>query len=165
MGWFLSRLFEHRIETWLHNFTLLVKIIDKTTHSVQYFNLNLILVKDTMKTYFCYLIRCRRLELWIGYFIYFKITPVFFQWMFFKEINRLRKEINGLLRNGTSNIYLKVTIETFSKLRFSGCKNLFTRSVFGELHLTQILLNFKTSCCNLKIRGLGAKLCVAFLLF
>ena len=37
-----------------------------------------------------------------------------------------------------SNIYLKVTIETFSKLRFSG-------------------LNFKTSCCNLKIRGVGAK--------
>ena len=26
-------------------------------------------------------------------------------------------------------------------------------------------MNFKTSCCNLKIRGLGAKLCVAFLYF
>ena len=34
-------------------------------------------------------------------------------------------------------------------------------SVFVELQLTQISLNFKTSCCNLKIRGLGAKLCVA----
>ena len=32
------------------------------------------------------------------------------------------------------------------------------------IQLTQILLNFKTSCCNLKIRDLGAKLCVAFLL-
>ena len=33
------------------------------------------------------------------------------------EINRLRKEINRLLSKGMSNIYLKVTIETFSKLR------------------------------------------------
>ena len=34
--------------------------------------------------------------------------------MFFnsiKEINRLRKEINRLLRKGISNIYLKVTTE------------------------------------------------------
>ena len=36
--------------------------------------------------------------------------------------NRLRKEINRLLSKGISNIYLKVTIETFSKLRFSGFK-------------------------------------------
>ena len=27
----------------------------------------------------------------------------------------------------------------------------------------QISLNFQTSCCNLKVRGLGAKLCVAFI--
>ena len=61
----------------------------------------------------------------VGYFIYFKITPVFFQWMFFisiKEINRLRKEINRLLSKGMSNIYLKVTIETFPKLRFYAFK-------------------------------------------
>ena len=41
--------------------------------------------------------------------------------MFFnsiKERNRLRKEINRLLSKGMSNIYLKVAIETFSKLRF-----------------------------------------------
>ena len=44
-----------------------------------------------------------------------------------------------------SNIYLKVTIETFSKLRFSGFRKL------------QISLNFKT-CCNLKIIVLGSKL-------
>ena len=37
-----------------------------------------------------------------------------------KEINMLRKELNRLLSKGMSNIYLKVTIETFSKLRFSG---------------------------------------------
>ena len=36
-----------------------------------------------------------------------------------KEINRLIKEINRLLSKGMSNIYLKVTTETFSKLQFS----------------------------------------------
>ena len=30
-----------------------------------------------------------------------------------KEINRLRKEISRLLSKGMSNIYLKVTIETY----------------------------------------------------
>ena len=65
-----------------------------------------------------------------------------------------------LLSKGIANIYLKVTTETFSKLRFSGFKKFVTRSVFGELQFTKISLNFKTSCCNLKIRGLGAKLCV-----
>ena len=82
-----------------------------------------------------------------------------------KERNKLRKEINKLLSKGMSNIYLKATIETFSKLRFSGFKNFFPRSVFGELQLTQISLNFKNSCCNLKMRGLRAKQSVAFLLF
>ena len=61
-----------------------------------------------------------------------------------------------------SVIYLIITIETFSKF-FESIKFV-TRSVFGELQLTQISLNFKT-CCNLKIRDQGAKLCVAFLLF
>ena len=82
-----------------------------------------------------------------------------------KEINRLRKERNRLLIKGMSNIYLKVTIETFSKLRFSGFKKFATGSLFGVLQLSQISLNFQTSSCNLKIRALGAKLCVAFLLF
>ena len=35
---------------------------------------------------------------------------------------------------------------------------------FRELQLTQISLNFQNSCCNLKVRGLGAKLCMTFLL-
>ena len=82
-----------------------------------------------------------------------------------KEINRLRKEINRLLSKGTSNIYLKVTIETFSKLRFFGFKKFVNWSVFGELQLTQMSLNLKTSCFILKIRGLEAKMCLAFLLF
>ena len=55
--------------------------------------------------------------------------------MFFnliKEINRLRKEINRLLSKEMSNIYLKVTIETFSKLRFSGFqKNLSPGQFWG----------------------------------
>ena len=35
----------------------------------------------------------------------------------------LRKQINGLLSKGMSNIYLKVTIETFSKLGMLQLKN------------------------------------------
>ena len=77
-----------------------------------------------------------------------------------KEINRLKKYINRLLSKGMSNIYLKVTIETFSKLRFSGFEKFVTRSVFRDLQLTQISLHFKTCRCNLKMRDLGAKLCV-----
>ena len=40
-----------------------------------------------------------------------------------------------------------------------------SRLVFGEFQLMQISLNFQTSGNNLKVRGLGAKVCVAFLLF
>ena len=54
---------------------------------------------------------------------------------------------------------------TFSKLRFFRFEKFASRSVFVELQLTQISLNFKSSRCNLKIRGLGAKLSAAFLLF
>ena len=82
-----------------------------------------------------------------------------------KKMNRLRKEINSLLSKGMSNVYLKVTNEMFAKLPNSKFKKFVTRSVFGELQITQVSLNFKTSCCNLKNRGLGTKLCVAFLLF
>ena len=51
-----------------------------------------------------------------------------------KEINRLRKEINRLLSKGMSNIYLKVTIETFLKLRFSGFKKFVTGSWGAPTH-------------------------------
>ena len=64
-----------------------------------------------------------------------------------------------------SNIYLKVTIETFSKLRFSGFKKRSHQVSFGELQLMQILWNFKTFCCNLKIRLMEANQCVDFVLF
>ena len=49
-----------------------------------------------------------------------------------KEMKRLRKEINTLLSKGMSNIYLKVTIETFSKLRFPGFKKFVARSDLGS---------------------------------
>ena len=82
--------------------------------------------------------------------------------MFFhsiKEINRLRKGINRNVRNVK---YLCISYYwerlTFLKLRFFKFKNFVSRSVFGELQPTQISSNFITSCCNLKIRGLRAKL-------
>ena len=55
-------------------------------------------------------------------------------------MNRLTKEMNGLLLNrvlskGMSNIYSKVTIETFSKLPFPRFKKFVTKSVFKELQL------------------------------
>ena len=54
-----------------------------------------------------------------------------------KEINRLRKEINRLLSKGMSNIYYWYGEKlTFSKLRFSIFEEFVTRSVFGELQLT-----------------------------
>ena len=62
--------------------------------------------------------------------------------MFFNSI----KGINRLISKGMTNIYLKVTIEkklTFSKLRFSKFKIVVSRSVFGELKLMQISLNFE----------------------
>ena len=66
----------------------------------------------------------------------------------FKFINRLRKELNRLLSKGMSNIYLKVTIETFSKFQLQGFEKFVTGSVFGELQLMKISLSFKTSCWN-----------------
>ena len=48
-------------------------------------------------------------------------------------MNTLTNEINRLLSTEMSYIDLKVTIETFSKLRFSGLKKFVTRSAFEEL--------------------------------
>ena len=81
-----------------------------------------------------------------------------------KEINSLRKK-DRLLSKGMSNICLKVAVKTSSKLQLSGLKKICHQFSFGELQLALISLNFKTSSCNLKIRRLGAKQCLAFLLF
>ena len=50
----------------------------------------------------------------------------------------LRIEVNRLLSKGMSNIYLEVTIETFSRLGLSEFIKFVTRSVFGELLLMQV---------------------------
>ena len=79
-----------------------------------------------------------------------------------KEINRLRKELNRLLGKGMWNIYLKVTIEkTWQSQNFDF---LHLKNLSPSIIEFYIWLNFKT-CCNLKIKGLRANLCVAFLLF
>ena len=54
---------------------------------------------------------------------------------------------------------------TYPKLRFFKFRKFVSKSVFWELQLKHILVNFKISCyflSNLKIR---AKLCATFLLF
>ena len=81
--------------------------------------------------------------------------------MFFSSF----KGINRLINEGMSRIYLRVTTE---KNRLSQNFDLWkcvSRSILGELQLTQISLNFKTSCWNLNIKGLGAKLCGIFYYF
>ena len=75
----------------------------------------------------------------------------------------INKKINKLINKIMSNIRI---LECQLLLRKNGVlKKLCLLVSFWEPQLTQVLLNFKTSCCNLKIRRLGAKLCVAFLLF
>ena len=85
-----------------------------------------------------------------------------------KEINGLRKERNRWLSKSMTNIYLKVTVNRKWRTQnfdFKSLKSLSSNQIFWELQLTQISLNFQTSCCNLKIRALGAKLCVAWYYF
>ena len=114
-------------------------------------------------------IRCSKLRLWAGYFIYIKFTSVFFQWMFlnsFEKINMLRKEINRLLSKWNVKYLLKTYYwEKLTLSKLSKFKKFVIRSVFEKLQLMQISLNIKHYCCNFKISVLGAKLCVAFLLF
>ena len=67
-------------------------------------------------------------------------------------------------RTASENTYLMGKSDVFKTSIFYVWK-VCLQQRFGELQLTQISLNFNTSCCNLKIRGLGATLCVAFVLF
>ena len=63
--------------------------------------------------------------------------------MFLRSI----KEVNRLISKGMPNIYFNSSYWeklTSSKLRFSKFKRFVFRSIFGELKLMQILLNFKT---------------------
>ena len=54
--------------------------------------------------------------------------------MFFNWI----KEVDRLLSKGMSNIYLRVTIETVSKFRFSGFKKLLLGQIWGTPTLADI---------------------------
>ena len=81
--------------------------------------------------------------------------------MFFSSI----KGINRLISKGMSNIYLQEK-RMSSKHRFSKFKKFVSWSVFQFLRSSnsrRYHLNFQTSCFNLKIRGLGAKLFGFFL--
>ena len=72
-----------------------------------------------------------------------------FKSIFFNTI----KEINGLRKENKCQIFAeKLLLRKIDVLK---------TSIF-EVEFTKISLNFKTFCCNLKIRDLGAKLCVAF---
>ena len=81
-----------------------------------------------------------------------------------KEINRLKKEIVywqkecEILKSYEKN-WLSQNFD------FLSLTSLLPGEFLGEFQLTQISSNFQTSCCNLKLGGLGVKLCVAFLLF
>ena len=73
--------------------------------------------------------------------------------MFFSSIT----EINSLIIEGMSNIYLKFTTEKNS--RSQNFEKFASSSVSGELQLTQIPLNFQTSSYKLKIRSIRAEVC------
>ena len=82
-----------------------------------------------------------------------------------KEINRLLIEINRLLSKGIINIYSKNTVVKkweIQNLHFLS-KSLSPGQFWGAPTHADIT-EFQTFFCNLKIRGLGAKLCVASLL-
>ena len=82
----------------------------------------------------------------------------------FNDLLSSIKEINRLISKAMPNIYYKEKL-TVSSFRFSKFKKFVSWPVFREIQLTQISLDFETPCCNLKIIGLGAKVCVGFLLF
>ena len=91
--------------------------------------------------------------------------------MFFssiKEITRLWKEINRLLRKGMSNIYLKFTIEKKWRAQnfdFISLKSLSPGQFLWSFKSHRYHWIFKLFFSNLTIRGLEAKSYVACLLF
>ena len=89
-------------------------------------------------------------------------------YILYNKVSRLRREINRLLSNGMPNIYLNITIEKHwhsQNFDLLSLKDLSSDQFFEEFQIMHIPLNCKTSCCNLKIGDLGAKLCVTFLSF
>ena len=78
-----------------------------------------------------------------------------------KQVKKRSKERN--VKYLLKSYYCENLMFSKLKLQFSKLKKFVTLSVFEELQLMQISLNFKNFCANLEIRGLRAKLCVAFL--
>ena len=65
-----------------------------------------------------------------------------------------------------SNIYLKIFIDEnwrSQNFDFLSLEKLAPGQFGASAHVN--IINFQTSCWNLKIRGLAAKFCVAFLIF
>ena len=96
------------------------------------------------------------------------VKPIFFSSI--KEITALLKEINRLLSKGMSNIYLKLLLRKRDVLKtyISHVQKVSVQvSFLGAPTHADIneFSNFQLFCCNLKIRGLAAKLFVNFLLF
>ena len=90
--------------------------------------------------------------------------------MFFssiKEINRLLDAINRLLSKGMSNIYSQVTIEKKWRTQnfdFLNLKSSYAVS-FWRVQTHAKITEFSKFLLQFEMRGLGAKLCVAFILF
>ena len=79
-----------------------------------------------------------------------------------------KSEINGLLSKGMSSIYLKVTVEKKWRTQnsnFLSSKSSFPGQFLGSSNSCGYHWLLKLLVENLKIRGLVAKLCLAFLLF
>ena len=98
-----------------------------------------------------------------------KATPSFASRPLFFKSQQVWKFNNNCVSWGSAKTdlvtnFLNLENRSFEN-GFSKFKKFVTRSFFGELQLTQISLNFQATCYNFKIRGLVAKLCVAFFLF
>ena len=97
------------------------------------------------------------------YFMHFKLTPVFFYLIFFISF----KAINRLISKWISNIYLKVTNEKkwrSQNFHFLNLKDFSPGQLLRGLNSQRHHWILKLLVA-LKIRGLGARLCVTFLLF
>ena len=79
-----------------------------------------------------------------------------------------KTKINGLLSKGVSSIYLKVTVQKkwcTQNSDFLSSKSSFPGQFLGSSNSCRYHWLLKRLVENLKIRGLAAKLCLAFLLF
>ena len=102
--WFINNLFRRLMQKLQLSYRLMQKLqlsyrqnesLNPNLHRLLFNSLRI-----QWRLIFAIILVYSRLQLWVGYFIYFKFTPVFSWWMFFnsvKEMNRLKNEINRLL--------------------------------------------------------------------